>query len=57
MKERHDNDKIEPHNHNEYPILYKEAKILSSTLGRFLECWKWKTLVIRNMGTRDFPDI
>ena len=24
MKERHENDKIEPHNHNEYPLLYKE---------------------------------
>ena len=46
MKERHDNDKIEPHNHNEYPLLYKEAEILRSTLGRFLECWKWNILVI-----------
>ena len=46
MKERHDNDKIEPHNHNEYPLLYKEAEILKSTLGRFLECQKWNILVI-----------
>ena len=34
--------KIEPHNHNEYPLLYKEAEILMSILGRFLECRKWK---------------
>ena len=46
MKERHDNDKIKPHNHNEYPLLYKEAEILKSTLGRFLECQKWNILVI-----------
>ena len=46
MKERHDNDNIEPHNHNEYPLLYKEAEILKSTLGRFLECRKWNILVI-----------
>ena len=45
MKERHD-DKIEPHNHNEYPLLYKEAEILRSTLGKFLECQKWNILVI-----------
>ena len=46
MKECHDNDKIEPHNHNEYRLLYKEAEILRSTLGRFLECRKWNILVI-----------
>ena len=46
MQERHDNDKIEPHNHNEYLLLYKEAEILKSTLGRFLECRKWNILVI-----------
>ena len=46
MKERHDNDEIEPHNHNEYPLLYKEAEILKSSLGRFLECRKWNILVI-----------
>ena len=46
MKERHDNDEIEPHNHNEYPLLYKEAEILKLTLGRFLECQKWNILVI-----------
>ena len=26
MYECHDNDKIEPHNHNEYPLLYAEQK-------------------------------
>ena len=26
--EYHGNDKIEPHNHNEYLVLYKEAEIL-----------------------------
>ena len=46
MKECHDNDKIEPHNHNEHPLLYKEAELLRSTLGRFLECRKWNVLVI-----------
>ena len=46
MQERHDNDKIEPHNHNEYPLLYKEAELLMSVLGRFLECRKWNILVI-----------
>ena len=46
MQERHDNDKIEPHNHNEYPLLYKEAELLTSILGRFLECRKWNILVI-----------
>ena len=55
MKERHDNDKIEPHNHNEYPILYKEAKILRSTLGRFLV--PEVENISYNMGTQDFPDI
>ena len=46
MQERHDNDKIEPHNHNEYPLLYKEAELLTPVLGRFLECRKWNILVI-----------
>ena len=55
MKERHDNDEIEPHNHNEYPILYKEAKILRSTLGRFLV--PEVENISYNMGTQDFPDI
>ena len=27
MQERHDNDKIEHHSHNEYPLLYKEPEI------------------------------
>ena len=34
MQERHDNDKIEPHNHNEYPLLYKEVKISTSKFGK-----------------------
>ena len=46
MQERHDNDKIEPHNHNEYPLLYKKAELLTSVLGKFLECRKWNILVI-----------
>ena len=46
MQERHDNDKIKPHNHNKYPLLYKEAELLTSILGRFLECQKWNILVI-----------
>ena len=35
MQECHANDKIEPHNHNEYPLLYKEAEIPALSLGRF----------------------
>ena len=46
MQERHDNDKIEPHNHNEYPLLYKEAEISTSSLGRFLECRKCYILLV-----------
>ena len=46
LQERHDNDKIESHNHNEHLLLYKEAKIFLSSFGRFLECQKWNTLVI-----------
>ena len=38
MQERHDNNEIESHNHNEYPLLYKEAEISISSLGKFLEC-------------------
>ena len=45
MQQRHDN-KIESHNHNEHLLLYKEAKIFLSSLGRFLECRKWNILVI-----------
>ena len=40
MQERHDSDEIEPHNHNEYLLLYKEAEISTSGLGNFLECRK-----------------
>ena len=46
MQECHVNDKIEPHNHNEYPLLYKEVEILTSSLDRFLECQKCNILVI-----------
>ena len=46
MQERHDNDEIEPHNHNEYPLLYKEAEILMSSLGKFLECRKCYILLV-----------
>ena len=35
MQECHDN---ESHNHNEHLLLYKEAEIFLSILGRFLEC-------------------
>ena len=40
MQEHHDNDEIEPHNDNEYLLLYKEAEISTSHLGRFLEYQK-----------------
>ena len=46
MQERHDNDEIESHNHNEYPLLYKEAEISTSSLGKFLECWKCYILLV-----------
>ena len=46
MQERHDNDEIEPHNHNEYLLLYTEAKILTSSLCKFLECRKCYILLV-----------
>ena len=46
MQERHDNDEIESHNHNEYPLLYKEAEISMSSLDKFLECWKCYILLV-----------
>ena len=55
MKECHDNDEIEPHNHNEYPLLYKEAEILKSSLGIFRV--PEVEHISYNVGTRDFPDI
>ena len=57
MQERHDNDEIESHNHNEHPLLYKEAEILTSSLGKFLECRKCYIIITCNMCTRDLPDI
>ena len=56
MQERHENNKIEPHNHNEYLLLYKEAEILTSILGRFFRVPEVE-YISYNMGTRDFPDI
>ena len=55
MQERHDNDEIESHNHNEYPLLYKEAEISTSSLGKFLECRKCYILLVT--CTRDLPDM
>ena len=46
MQERHDNDEIESHNHNEYPLLYEEAEISMSSLGKFLECRKCYILLV-----------
>ena len=46
MQERHDNNEIEPHNHNKYPLLYKEAEISMSSLGKFLECRKCYILLV-----------
>ena len=45
IQECHDNDKIELHNHNEYPLLYKEAEIPAPSLV-ILECQKCSILVI-----------
>ena len=56
MQKCHDNDKIEPHNHNEYPLLYKEGEILSLSLGRFLECQKMLHISY-NTGTRALANI
>ena len=57
MQERHDNDEIESHNHNEYPLLYKEAEISTSSLGKFLDCRKCYIRITCNMCTRDLPDM
>ena len=46
-----ENHKIELHNHNEYPLLYKEAEISALSLGRFLECRRCNT------GTCALPDM
>ena len=46
MQERHDNDEIESHNHNEYPLLYIEAEISTSSLGKFLECRRCYILLV-----------
>ena len=46
MQERHDNDEIESHNHNKYPLLYKEAEISTSSLGKFLECRRCYILLV-----------
>ena len=55
MQERHDNDEIEPHNHNDYLLLYKETGILTSGLGKF---FRMEVLHITcNMCTCDLPDI
>ena len=57
MQERRDNDKIEPHNHNKYPLLYKEAEILTSiSFGQIFRVPEVE-YISYNMGTRDFPDI
>ena len=56
MQERHDNDEIESHNHNEYPLLYKEAEILTLSLGKFLECRKCYILLV-TCALSDLPDM
>ena len=42
----HRNIKINFHNYNHYPLLYKQMEIFTSSLGRFLECWKCNMLVV-----------
>ena len=37
---------IDHGNHNEYPLLYKEAEISTSSLGKFLECRKCYILLV-----------
>ena len=46
MQEHHNNNKIEFHNHNEYPLLCKEAELPALSLGRFFDCRKCNILVI-----------
>ena len=46
MQECHDNNEIEPHNHNEYPLLYKEVEISTLGLGKFLECRRCYILLV-----------
>ena len=57
MQERHDNDETEPHNHNEYPLLYKEAKISLSVI-RFGQIFRVLEVlhITCNMCTRDLHD-
>ena len=56
MQERHDNDEIESHNHKEYPLLYKEAEIWTSSLGNFYRVPEVLHITC-NMCTRDLPDM
>ena len=56
MQECHDNDEIEPHNHNEYPLLYKEAEISMSGLDKFFRVPE-VLLITCNMCTHDLPDM
>ena len=55
MQERHDNDEIESHNHNEYPLLYKEAEILV----KFGQIFRVPEVlhITCNICTRDLPDM
>ena len=57
MQERHDNDEIESHNHNEYPLLYKEAEISRSSLARQIFRVPEVLHITCNMCTRDLPDM
>ena len=57
MQELHNNDKIEPHNHNEYPSPYKEAEIPTLSFGRFLECRRCNTYISYNTGICALSDI
>ena len=50
MQERHDNDEIESHNHNEYPLLYKDQVWANFRVPEVLH-------ITCNMCTRDLPDM
>ena len=40
------NVKIDFHNHNRYPLLYKETEITATSFGQILECQKCNILVV-----------
>ena len=50
------NDEIEPHNHNDYPLLYKEAEILTSNFRQIIRVPEVLHITC-NICTHDLPDM